>query len=40
MRAFIAACIAAAVIAVCAVVVLNRVQEPVDVAFTPSAVRI
>jgi len=40
MRAFIAACIAAAVIAVWAVVVLNRVQEPVDVAFTTSAVRI
>jgi hypothetical protein len=40
MRAFIGACIAAAVIAVCAVVVLNRVQEPVDVAFTTSAVRI
>jgi len=28
------------VIAVCAVVVLNRLQEPVDVAFTTSAVRI
>ncbi len=40
MRAFIAACIAAAVIAVGAVVVLNRLQEPVDVAFTTSAVRI
>ena len=40
MRAFIAACIVAAVIAVCAVVALNRVQEPVDVAFTTSAVRI
>jgi hypothetical protein len=40
MRAFIAACLAAAVIAVCAVVVLNYVQEPVDVAFTTSAVRI
>jgi hypothetical protein len=40
MRAFIAACLAAAVIAVIAVVVLNRVQEPVDVAFTTSAVRI
>ena len=40
MRAFIAACIVAAVIVVCAVVVLNRVQEPVDVAFTTSAVRI
>jgi hypothetical protein len=40
MRAFIAACIAAAVIAVCAVVVLNRFQEPADVAYTTSAVRI
>ncbi len=40
MRAFLVACIAAAVIAICAVVVLNRVQEPVDVAFTTSAVRI
>jgi hypothetical protein len=40
MRVFIAACLAAAVIAVCAVVVLNRLQEPVDVAFTSSAVRI
>ena len=40
MRAFIAACTAAAVIAVCAVIVLNRIQEPVNVAFTTSAVRI
>ena len=40
MRAFIAACIAAAIIAVCAVVVLNRVHDPVDVAFATSAVRI
>jgi hypothetical protein len=40
MRAFIAACIAAAIIAVCAVVILNRVQEPVDVAFANSAARI
>jgi hypothetical protein len=40
MRAFIAACIAAAVLAVCAVVVLNRFQEPVDVGYTTSAVRI
>jgi hypothetical protein len=39
MRVFIAACIAAAIIAVCAVVVLNRLQETVDVAFTTSAVR-
>jgi hypothetical protein len=40
MRAFIVACIAAAVIAICAVVVLNSVQEPANVAFTTSAVRI
>jgi hypothetical protein len=40
MRTFIVACIAAVVIAVCAVVVLSRVQEPVDVAFATSAVRI
>ena len=40
MPAFIIACIAAAVIAGCAVVVLNRVQEPVDVAYATSAVRI
>jgi hypothetical protein len=40
MRTFLVACVAAAVIAICAVVVLNRVQEPVDVAFTTSAVRI
>ena len=40
MRAFIVACIAAAVIAVCAVVVLDGFQEPVDVAFATSAVRI
>ena len=40
MRTFIVACIAALVIAVCAVVALNRVQEPVDVAFATSAVRI
>jgi hypothetical protein len=40
MRTFVVACIAAAVIAVCAVLVLNRIQEPVSVAFTTSAVRI
>ena len=40
MPTFIVACIAAAVIAICAVVVLNRVQEPVNVAFATSAVRI
>jgi hypothetical protein len=40
MRVFIAACIAAAIIAICAVVVLNQFQEPVNVAFTTSAVRV
>jgi hypothetical protein len=40
MRAFLVACVVAAVIALCAVVVLNRVQEPVDVAFATSAARI
>jgi hypothetical protein len=40
MKAFIVACVAAAVIAICAVVVLNDIQKPVDVAFTTSGVRI
>jgi hypothetical protein len=40
MPSFIIACLVAAVLAVCAVVVLNGIQEPVDVAFTTSAVRI
>jgi hypothetical protein len=40
MPTFIIACIVAAVLAVCAVVVLNSIQEPVNVAFTTSAVRI
>jgi hypothetical protein len=40
MRVFIAACIAAAIIAICAVVVLNQFQEPVNVGFTTSAVRV
>jgi hypothetical protein len=40
MKTFIVACIAAAVIAIGAVVVLNGLQKPVDVAFTTSAVRI
>lgn len=40
MWTFIVACIVAAVIAIGAVVVLNHVQEPVDVAFATSAVRI
>ena len=40
MPTFIVACIVAAVLAVCAVVVLNGIQEPVNVAFTTSAGRI
>ena len=40
MKAFIIACIAAAVIAVCAVAVLNGIQKPVDVAYATSGVRI
>jgi hypothetical protein len=40
MRTFLVACVAAAVIAICAVVVLNKFQKPVDTAFATSAVRI
>jgi hypothetical protein len=40
MPTFIIACIVAAVLEVCAVIVLNGIQEPVNVAFTTSAVRI
>jgi hypothetical protein len=40
MRAFLVACLAAAVIAICAVAVLNGFQEPVETAFSTSAVRI
>jgi hypothetical protein len=40
MKAFIVACIAAAVIALCAVAVLNGIQKPVDVAYTSQGVRI
>ena len=40
MKTFIVACIAAAVIAVGAVVVLNSIQKPVETAFTTTAVRI
>jgi hypothetical protein len=40
MRAFVVACLATALIAICAVVVLNRFQEPVETAFATSAVRI
>jgi hypothetical protein len=40
MRTFLVACLAAAVIAICAVVVLNEFQKPVETAFATSAVRI
>jgi len=38
--AAVVACLAAAVIAICAVVVLNKFQRPVETAFATSAVRI
>jgi hypothetical protein len=34
MKAFLAACVALTVIAVCAAAVLDRFNEPVDEAFT------
>jgi hypothetical protein len=40
MRAFLVACLASAVIAICAVAVLNGIQKPVERAFSTSAVRI
>jgi hypothetical protein len=40
MKIFIIACIAAVVVAVAGLTVLNGIQKPVDVAFTTSAVRI
>ena len=40
MRVFIFACVVEAAVAICAVVVLNGIQEPVNIAFTTSAVRI
>jgi len=40
MRAFIVACITAAVIAVVAALALNAMQEPVESAFATSSVRI
>jgi hypothetical protein len=40
MKVFLVACVAAAVVAVVAAVVLNHMQEPVDVAFATSATRI
>ncbi len=40
MKAFIVACIAAAVIAVGAVAVLSNIQKPVETAYATSGVRI
>ena len=40
MKSFIVACIAAAVIAVGAVVVLNSIQKPVETAYSTTGVRI
>ncbi len=40
MRSFIAGVVAAIVIAVIAAAALNMAQEPVDVAFTTSGVRL
>jgi hypothetical protein len=40
MKMFIAACVAAVVIAVIGVVVLDSVQEPVDQAYKTDSVRL
>jgi hypothetical protein len=40
MGAFVIACIAAAVIAIGSVVVLNGIQKPAEVAYQTSGVRI
>jgi len=40
MRSFILACIAAVVIAAIGATILNRIQEPVDIAFTTESARI
>jgi len=40
MLSFVTACIAATVLAVIGVVVLDHVQEPVSVAFTTAGVRL
>ena len=40
MKAFIAACLAAVVLAVIGVAVLNHVQEPADQAFATSYARV
>ena len=40
MKTFIIACVVAVIIAVIGGVVLNSIQEPVDKAFSTSAVRL
>jgi len=40
MKAFVFACVVAVIIAVIGGIVLNSVQQPVDKAFTTSAVRL
>jgi hypothetical protein len=40
MRAFLAACVVAIVVAIAGYYALNAYQEPVSVAFSTSAVRI
>lgn len=40
MKAFLLACVTAAVIAIVAVAVLNRVQQPVEQAFATTSVRL
>ncbi len=40
MKAFVLACLAAIAVAAVAVVVLNRVQEPVEQAFATTGVRL
>ena len=40
MRAFLAACVVAIVVAAVGAVVLNRVQEPVEQAYATTGVRL
>ncbi len=40
MKAFIIACISAVVVAIIGGLVLNNIQEPVDKAYSTSAVRL
>jgi len=40
MKVFLVACISAVIITIIAAFVLNSIQEPVDKAFTTSAVRL